>query len=117
MELDQVERPACVTGGGEARVRGVGYRDPALAQGLHLVAVTHPGPEPARYAGEQRRGPIHHERGGSVFGGCRLGDLPAGELGGDLEAIADPEQRLVERVDSGVGQRRLGAVAARRRAG
>ena len=117
VELDQVVGMDAVQRRRERAIRGVGDRDPVLAERLHLVAMAHPGAEALRHACEQRRALVDHERGRPVLGGLRLGDLPSHELRGRLEAVADPQQGFPQPVDARVRQRRFGAIAARRRAG
>ena len=61
--------------------------------------------------------PVDDERGRAVLGAPRaFATVPPVSCSGGLEPVADAEQRHPERVDAGIGQRRLAAVAARRRA-
>src|SRR5690606_11429105 len=107
-----VERPRAVLGGGVGAGGGAGDGDEVGGQVVDLVAVAHPDGRFARQALDERV--ILHDRqlGPAIFAGGGGFDLAAEDLGPDLHAVADAQDRHVQLENAGIAPGGVGLVDA-----
>ena len=106
MELEAVEPPLGVLGGGHLGVlRGGGDRE-ALRQPADLVAVAHPAARLLLHAGEEPPRLLDDQFGEAVLPLVRPDHLAAQGVDHELEAVADPQDRNPEIEDPLVHPRR-----------
>src|SRR5262249_54048235 len=117
MELQSVNGSRAMANGGDrAGIRG-GQRDEILADGIHLVAVAHPGNRFAGNPGEQAVGFLNADMRTSKLAAARGLHLAAERLAGELHAVADAEHGNAKVEDRRVELRRSRLVDAGRSTG
>ena len=106
MELEAVEPPLGVLGGGHLGILGGGGDRKARREPADLVAVAHPAARPFPHAGKELSRLLDDQFRETVFPLVRPDDLAPQGVDHELQAVADPEDRDPELEDPLVHPRR-----------
>jgi hypothetical protein len=117
MELEAVEPPFGVFGGGHLGVRGGGGNLEALREPADLIPMAHPAPRLFLHTGKELSRLFDGQFGKAIFPLLRADHLAAQGVNHELEAVADPQDRDSEIEDPPGHPRRVRLVNGRGAAG